>query len=99
MPELHFAHTRFVRPIGTVAVVVIDPVEGDGAGTVEAGEGFALLVELPLCQSRKDDTCCYCYYHHFWKLSKGGYCIFCTIRKLKITNHNGEYGTLSQISQ
>lgn len=39
----------------TVAVVIIHPVEGNGARTVEAGERFALLVELTLCQTQREE--------------------------------------------
>lgn len=46
-------HTGFVRAVVTVAVVVIDPVEGNGARTVQAGERFALVVELTFCRSRE----------------------------------------------
>lgn len=60
------AHTGFVRAVVTVAVVVIDPVEGNGAGPVEAGERLAVLVELTLCQSRKGGTCRH-YIYIYWQ--------------------------------
>lgn len=44
----HSIHTWLIRAILAVTVVIVHSVKGDSAGSVQAGERFALFIKLPL---------------------------------------------------
>lgn len=51
--RLQDIHTWLIRTVPAVTVVIIYPVKGNGAGAIQAGKWFTLVIKLPLCRRFK----------------------------------------------